>query len=683
MAFQSIVLIPGINVEKSLSLNEAGMSYSNLVRFKGGLIQKLGGWTNYYSMPVSSTPVRDICAFVSLRNQTFVAQASQTNLTIISSASVLSDLTPQVVDSNVTPSFTVSSGSGSILVTDPGSSMSAYGAVRFDTPIALSNLLISGGYQVLAVDINTYLITSSTPAATTVSSGGTLPTFQTTANSATVDLILPNHSYIAGNYYQFEAPTTIAGQTLQGPYLVSAVLDSTHVQLSITAQASASAGPSAMNGGKAKIHHYMVIGPQLLAGAYGAGNYGAGAYGFGTPPPQGSGTTVSSSDWHVVSDWTALLANPRGDAIYTWAAEQSLKNAQPLVSGGAPLKCNGIFIAQPQQMVVAWGCQSFITGVLDPLLIRWSDTANFSEWRPPPFGPSSSLAGSFRIPNGAVLRGGLQAPLYMVFWTDIDCWIAQFVGYPLIWSFQHFGTGCGLVGSHAANQIAGNVFWMSPNNFFMLGTNGVQPLPCPVWDFVFHQIDQSNINKVVCAPNSAFNELNWFFPVEGGNGENSAYVKVHIEGSEYEWDFGYLGRTAWFDISAAGMPIGADTNSNIVQHETSFDGSGTAINAAVETGYFAIGDGKEYAFVDFVIPDFIWSTYNGAVPGTILITFFAADFPGDVERVYGPYSVTKSGEYLNTRLRGRLMRVRYESQDLGTFWRIGRLRYRWSADGMR
>jgi hypothetical protein len=28
----------------------------------------------------------------------------------------------------------------------------------------------------------------------------------------------------------------------------------------------------------------------------------------------------------------------------------------------------------------------------------------------------------------------------------------------------------------------------------------------------------------------------------GGNGENSAYIKAHIEGSEYEWDFGLASR---------------------------------------------------------------------------------------------------------------------------------------------
>lgn len=681
MAFQSVQLIAGINVQRTLSLNEAGMADSNLVRFKEGLVQKLGGWAEYYPLgAVSSTPVRDLCPFVSLRNMTYVAAAAESRLVIISTGGMLTDITPQLFDTTPTPSFSVSSGSNIVTVVDPGSSMSIYGAIRIDTPIVLdTNILLQGGYPINTVlDPNTYTITAPSAASTTVSSGGTLATFATTNGTAVADVFLSNNKFIAGNYYQFEAPTQIAGQTIQGPYFISNVIDSTHAQFTLTQQASATA-TATMNGGLAAIHHYMVQGPAPTQAPYGLGLYGAGAYGIGVPPSQGTGVTIDSSDWSLDADGTAILANPRGGAIYVWAAEQALQNAQPVVQGGAPLKANGCFVSQPQQMVIAWGAQSLITGVQDPNLIRWSDTDNYNQWTP----GSNNNSGSFRIPTGAMIRGAIQAPLYMVFWTDIDVWVAQWVGFPIVWSFTHMGAGCGLVGPHAAGILAGSVFWMGLDNLFTLGSSGVSPLPCPVWDFIFQQIDTNNISKVLCAANSAFSEIAWYFPIKDGTGENQAYAKVHISGNEYEWDVGFLDRTAWMDVSAAGPPIGADSMSNIMQHEVSFDASDTPLNSSVETGYFAIGDGRMFAIIDFVIPDFIWSTFGNATSGQITITFFAVDFPGDTERVYGPYVVSKGSEYIGTRIRGRLMRMRFESHDLGSFWRIGRLRYRWAVDGAR
>jgi hypothetical protein len=58
-----------------------------------------------------------------------------------------------------------------------------------------------------------------------------------------------------------------------------------------------------------------------------------------------------------------------------------------------------------------------------------------------------------------------------------------------------------------------------------------------------------------------------------------------------------------------------------------------------------------------------------------------ADYPGDTPQVFGPYSVTQATEYFYTRFRARLMAVKIASSDLGSFWRIGAIRYRFAPDG--
>ena len=53
MPYGSVTLIPGINVERTPTLLEAGISSSQLVRFRDGLIQKLGGWQKFYAFSVA------------------------------------------------------------------------------------------------------------------------------------------------------------------------------------------------------------------------------------------------------------------------------------------------------------------------------------------------------------------------------------------------------------------------------------------------------------------------------------------------------------------------------------------------------------------------------------------------------------------------------------------------------
>ena len=121
-----------------------------------------------------------------------------------------------------------------------------------------------------------------------------------------------------------------------------------------------------------------------------------------------------------------------------------------------------------------------------------------------------------------------------------------------------------------------------------------------------------------------------------------------------------------------------------------------AINSFFETGYFAMGDGTELAVVDWVLPDIRWQSGSQAtatVPGTLLFTFYTTDYPAvevpggsgarPGERVYGPFTVTQATQFINTRMRGRFWRCRIESNDQGTFWRLGKIKFRWGPSGRR
>jgi hypothetical protein len=258
-----------------------------------------------------------------------------------------------------------------------------------------------------------------------------------------------------------------------------------------------------------------------------------------------------------------------------------------------------------------------------------------------------------------------------------------YIGLPLVFGFQRVGTGCGWISSHACGILAGSPFWIGINNFYTIGSNGVTPLPCSVWDQVFQNLSTSLQGKIRVAVNSAFNEVAWFYPSANSTGENDSYVKVHMEGQELvEWDYGTMSRTAWTDVSILGMPIGVDSNGQIWQHEngTSIIGAGLP---SFQTGYFSVSEGEDIPFIDFIIPDFIFGLRSGTPGASINITFFGVNYPGDTPTTYGPYTVTSTTEFINCRIRNRLLSAFVQSNSSSEFWRIGRIRFRFGASGRR
>ena len=195
-------------------------------------------------------------------------------------------------------------------------------------------------------------------------------------------------------------------------------------------------------------------------------------------------------------------------------------------------------------------------------------------------------------------------------------------------------------------------------------------------------MDTPNQYKCVAAANTAFNEVFFFFPsASGGTGEIDKYVKFNTE--EKTWDYGVLGRTAWTDQSVLGQPIGSGSDGFIYQHETTNNADGTAIGAYFQSGYWMLAEGEEIVFVDWILPDFKWGLYGTAPTAQIQITIYATMYPGDIPQIFGPFTVTQATQYINTRIRARYMAIRMSSSDLGSWWRVGGVKYRFARDGRR
>lgn len=676
MPMGSVTLKPGVNTQQTAALNEAGISQSQLIRYKDGLVQSYGGWQPY-GITMTST-VRDMHAWQGATSDKYLALGATQSLTVYKSATAtLATVTPETRTTNPAVNFSVSSGNAIVTITDANSGVSIFDTVFFNTPVSVGGLFLNGAYPITAVlSTGSYTITSSVAASSTIVAGGRLPVFNTTANSATVAVDAFNHDYqsIPGLFESFYAPTSVGGQTIQGRYLITSVVNSTEVTITLAQQSSATA-TSTMNGGLAQFVYYITEGPQPAGSGFGGGGFGLGGFGTGSAFVGDPGTTITATDWTLDNWGEILLSCPKDGAIYTWSANSGFLNSQVIYQ--APFFNGGIFVSMPQQILVAWkSCQ--ITGVQDNLEVVWSDAGDYTNWEI----SNQTSAGSFHIPTGSYIIGGMQCPNYGLISTDIDVWTMNYIGGDEIFNFTRIGSACGWIGPHAAGTMNGVTYWCGTNNFFMLqGSGGVVPMPCTVWDAIFQNLNETYQTKIKCAVNSPFNEITWFYPSTASTGENDSYVKVHIEGNEFEWDYGVLSRTAWVDTTVLGMPIGVDSSGFVYQHETGDVLAGVGL-PSFRSGWWAISDGNEIALIDFIMPDFQWAQRDQASEAQIVMTFYAIDYPGDTPKTFGPYAVTQATEFLNVRIRGRLISVMVELLN-SEFFRLGRIRYRWQPTGRR
>ncbi len=757
MPHASLKLVPGVDQNRTPALNEAAISESNLIRFvpdRQGLAlpQKIGGWTRYYSQPMTAV-VRALWAWADTNNSTYLGVGTTAGLFTIEDGG-LTNRSPQYYVANPTLSFSTTSGSNEVFIDDTGSNVSNYDSIFLATHVSVGGLVMFGFYTCEALSANAYSVFAKsvigipTPATSTVSAGGAVASFATTSGSSSVSVTLADHGFSVGSTFPVLVSTTVGGITLYGNYIVQSVTSSSVFVISAENSATSTATAS-INGGRPQITYYIGQTSLPPSTGYGAGGYGAGGYGTGVTAsggrsfattaascvgttatvsfsgnftvPAGSQVTIAgvtpsgyNGTWAVTAstsgatstvsfsvpstlgvqtvagtitinvwaftgatDWSLdnwgeyLIANPKDGEIYFWNPTGGSVYAS--VVPNAPKVNEGCFVAMPERQIIAYG--STFNGIKDPLLIRWCDIANFTVWA----GTVANQAGSYRIPKGSRIVGAMQGPQQGLIWTDLGVWSMQYVNLPFVWSFNEVGTGCGLIGQKAAASLAGSVFWMSQTQFFTLSGGGVQPIPCPIWDVIFQDIDLSQADKIRCATNARFGEVVWYYPTTGSGGVPTKYVKLNpLLGS---WDFGTLTRTAWIDQSVLGAPIGAGGDNVIYQHETSTDADGQPINAYFQTGWFTLEEGDLKTFVDQVWPDMKWGYYGGAQDANVLITFYVADYPGGTVRTHGPYDVTQATTFVTPRLRGRLISIRVESNDIGSFWRLGNIRYRLQPDG--
>lgn len=697
MPHSVVNLIPGVDQNRTPTLNEAGVSYCNLIRYfqdKQGqhFIQKLGGWTKFFSSAITS-PIRCLLGWEDLNKNAWLAVGAEQELSVIAN-SAKTDLTPHTFVSNSTLNLTTNAGDSQVGIIDSnGVVTSEFDAVYLMTPISIGGIILSGPYKTIPTRDVPYFINSEdiygnpVPALNSISGGGVVPAFSSTIGSPIITVTFPNHGLSNGQNTSFLVPTTFGGVTIYGIYKVQDVTDANTYTILASMAATSTVSNSYMNGGLAQYVYYLTFGPVSSFGPYGSGIYGDGLYGIGSTQPPTVGAPITCTDWTLGNFGAFLIASPEtdtntgpyvqtGGAIYYW--DPGNLSIGPQVIVGAPFFNDGFFIAMPQRQIIAWGSEEL--GIQDPLLIRWCDVNDFTSWIAQP----TNQAGSYRISEGSKIVAATQGPQQGIIWTDISVWSMQYIGQPDIYSFNKISNGGGMLSRKASGSLYGVIYWLSQNQVMYMAPGGKpEILPCSVWDVIFQELDFDHLDKVRFAANSYFSEIAWYIPTNGSNGAITSYAKFNV--ALNTWDFGSLNRTAWIDQSVLGAPIGASALAPgvnyIYQHETSLNADGLPMDSWFQTGYYAMSEGDYYVTVDQFWPDFKYGLYNSAQTANAYVQFILAEYPTDVGIVTNPFLANYLTKYFTPNVRSRLTALKMGSIDLNSFWRVGRCRYRGQPDG--
>jgi hypothetical protein len=326
------------------------------------------------------------------------------------------------------------------------------------------------------------------------------------------------------------------------------------------------------------------------------------------------------------------------------------------------------------------------------MLVRWSDQENPVDWTP----SATNQAGSITLSRGSEIITAIQTRQEILIYTNIALYSFQYLGPPFVWGSQILSDNISIISPNAVATASGIVFWMGVDKFYMYD-GGVKTMRCDLREFVFSDLDMAQSDQIFAVTNEGFNEVWWFYCSAGSMAVDQYVVYNYLEDI---WYYGTMARTAGLDSGIGQFPIAATYSNNIVEHENGLNdqetATATAINAYITSSQFDIGDGHNFAFVYRMLPDL---TFRGSTSNSPVATMYLFGLKNSGSGYNNPASVGGSNNanitgtamipveeftgQVYTRIRGRQMAVKIESDQLNMTWQLGSPRIDIRQDGRR
>jgi len=692
MPLTKVSLRPGINKESTTYAGEGGWFDSQLVRFRSGYPEKIGGWirngTNtFYGI------CRNLWNWVDLNGYNLLGVGTSQKI-YVESGGAYNDITPQIRDA--TPPFAVTvvalganpiattSGSKKVTITATSHGTSVNSFVTITSTAAVGGLTISGDYQVVEVpDANSFTIAAASAASSNATGGG----------AVTLTFQIP-----AGNSVYTVAYGWGAGTWSRGGWGSAAPISTVGIQLRLWTMDN--------------------YGQDLVFATRGGPIY----YWTDDAPTYSRAVPLTK------------LANTAGYE-YRYVPTQTLV-----------LKTSDI-----QRFAICFGANPYnatpataVATTFDPMLVRWSDQENIYDWSQ----TDTNQGGEQRMSHGSAIVGALTTRQEILVWTDSALYSMQYLGPPYVWGFTILLDSISIISPNCMASAATVVYWMGTDKFYSY-SGRVETLPCTLRTYVYSDLNQDQAYQIVCGTNEGYNEVWWLYP-SAGSFVNNRYVVYNY--LDRVWYHGNLNRTTWLDSSLRQYPMGCfsveqtyltsdisssattipvlDTSSfptagtivigsenitytgtssasfigctrgataashstydavtflapnQIMYHENGCDDGSVnppiAIDAYVESSDYDIGDGNNFGLIWRILPDITFNGSTASNPQVTLSVYPRRNSGSNYDAAADP-TVTRTATYpveqytgqVYTRLRGRQMKMRVDSNNTGVAWQLG------------
>ena len=712
MPLQKLQFRPGVNREGTTLANEGGWFDCDKVRFRSGYPEKIGGWAAL-SYNTFLGVCRSLWNWVTLKG--FNLAGVGTNLKFyIESGGAYYDITPIRTTTTNTTTFAATNGSTTITVTDTGiSGLQAGDFVTFSSAVSLGGnitaAILNSEFQIQSVLTGTsYTITSSVAAnSSDVGNGGanTDAAYQINVGPAinTVGTgwgVPPWGGYIPGTSSSTlngginNSVTTITVVSTSAFTASGAIwIDGEYITYSGKTATDFTGCTRGADGTTAAAHNNGDLVVQATSFP-----------GWGEGFANGSTTEVQLRLWSQSNFGEDLLFNPRGGAIYLWqpgtGANPALTTRGTVISGTyTPSLVNEIMVSDSSRIVIAFGCNdpsgTYASTTLDPMLIRWTAQESYTDWQP----TTVNQAGDYRLSHGSYIVGALQTRQEIVIWTDAAIYSMQYLGPPLVWGFTLLADNISIVSQNAMATAAGVVYWMGTDKFYTY-SGRVETLPCALRQYVFEDINRDQQEQFLAGTNEGYSEIWWFYC-----SANSDVIDRYVIFNYLDrvWYYGTMDRTAWLDSPLRQYPMAATSGNLLVYHEAAVDDGSTnppsVISSYIQSSDFDIDDGHNYGFVWRMLPDITFNGSTTPAPEKPRVNFVVRprQNPGSAYGVapnpliqsaqsyagQQVYNVQEFTEIVYSRIRGRQMAFKIESNTLGTQWQLGVPRIDVRPDGRR
>ena len=548
----------------------------------------------------------------------------------------------------------------------------------------LDNIMAYGTTEKLYLEIGENLI-DITPLRATFTSPATNNCFATTSGLTTVTININNHGAAAEDWVTFSGvvgPVNgIPTSELNAEFQVVTVTGSSSFTITV-----ATAATSTGSGGGTNITAAFQINAGVSVVFYGYG-WGAGVWGRSG---WGSGSIVPfvarQADWFMDNLDNDLVANVREGPIYYWEYDAVFNTRAVLLSSlpGAtdvPTQAQQILVSQNDKHLLCFGSTPFGGGAFDPLLIRWANQDEPTNWTPAP----TNTAGFLRVSRGSRIIRALPTRQEILVWTDSHLYSMQFTGTTDVFSLQEYADNISIMSPRACISANNVTYWMGTEKFYAY-SGRVETLPCTIRNYVFNDFNYDEAIQVVCGTNEQWHEVWWFYPSASSN-TNDRYVIYNY--LERIWYYGNLSRTAWLDSPLRQYPQAVGGN-YVYNHEQGLNDDTLPMTSFITTNDFDLQDGDQFVLIKRIIPDV---DFNGSTATTpkVMMTMKPRNFPGsnynntnepDVERST-TVPIEQYTEQIFIRARARQMGFKITSEDLNVQWQLGAPRLDGRPDGKR